>query len=102
MAKKNEVMAVTLDSCWSTEAEAKALKERFAKDYDVKAEFHDGGDHYSSWRLEGHKDDLKRSLMPNGTPAIRTISASTMPWSSWPRTNSKHCMVSRPPIIVKL
>ena len=69
MAKKNEVMAVTLDSCWSTEAEANALKERFAKEYDVKAEFHDGGDHYSSWRLEGRKDDLKKVINAEWNPS---------------------------------
>ena len=74
MTKKSETMTVTLDSCWSTEAEAKALKERFAKEYNVKAEFLDGGDHYSSWRLEGRKDDLKRLINaewnPSGTDDI--------------------------------
>ena len=65
----NEIMTVTLDSCWSTEAEVKALKERFAKEYDVKAEFYDGGDHYSSWRLEGHKDALKKVINAEWNPS---------------------------------
>ena len=65
---ENDVLAIHLDSCWSNEAETKAFAERLAKQYNVKATFNDGSDHYSSWRLEGHKIDLQKAVAIEWNP----------------------------------
>ena len=55
-------MTVTLDSCYNTPSEAAAFTDHCKANYNIKAVFHDGGDHYSSWTLTGLKADLKRLI----------------------------------------
>ena len=64
----NNIMTVTLDSCYNTPAEAAAFTAHCKANYNIMADFHDGGDHYSSWTLTGRKDALRKVINDEWNP----------------------------------
>ena len=55
-------MNIYVNTCWYDKAEVDEFVKHVKDKYDIKATFNDGGDWYSTWKLEGTKLNLLKLL----------------------------------------